>query len=81
MSDMDIDQRLDAIARNLDTLTKIHLDNDREYRERFDRMSAGYNDRFQRNEQRLAQVMDAMNRLITIVESRQQRLDDLEGGR
>jgi len=32
---MTIDERLEAVARNLDTLTKSHLDDDREYRERF----------------------------------------------
>ncbi len=33
---MTIDERLEAVARNLDLLTKVHLDYDREYRERFD---------------------------------------------
>src|SRR5690242_16378341 len=32
---MTIDERLEAITHSLDTLTKIHLDNDREYHDRF----------------------------------------------
>jgi hypothetical protein len=36
---MTIDERLEAVARNLDTLAKIHLDNDREYRERMDQIT------------------------------------------
>lgn len=32
------------------------------------------------NEQRIAQLMDVMNRLVRIVESHEHRLDDLEGG-
>lgn len=36
---MTIDERLEAIAGNLDTLTKIHLDNDREYRGRFKQLT------------------------------------------
>jgi HD-GYP domain-containing protein (c-di-GMP phosphodiesterase class II) len=31
---MTFEERLESIAQNLDMLTKIHLDNDREYRER-----------------------------------------------
>ena len=36
---MTIDERLEAVARNLDMLTRIHLDDDREYRERFERLA------------------------------------------
>jgi HSCB C-terminal oligomerisation domain len=36
---MTLDERLEAIARNLDTLTQIHVDNDREYRERFQKLT------------------------------------------
>jgi hypothetical protein len=36
---MTIDERLDAVAHNLDVMTKIHLDNDREFRERMDQIN------------------------------------------
>jgi len=36
---MTIDERLEALAVQLDTLTRIHIDNDREFRERFDRLT------------------------------------------
>ena len=65
---MTIDEQLQQITANLNTLTRIHLDNDREYRERF-----------QQNEKRLAQLMDSKNRLVSVMEAREQRLDDPEG--
>ena len=37
---MNLDERLELIGQRLDMLTKIHLDNDREYRERMDQMAA-----------------------------------------
>jgi hypothetical protein len=37
---MTIDERLEAVAQDLQTLTHIHLDNDREYRERFQQLTA-----------------------------------------
>ncbi len=36
---MTIDERLEAVAVQLDQLTRIHIDNDREYRERFERLA------------------------------------------
>jgi hypothetical protein len=63
-----IDEQLQQITANLNTLTRIHLDNDREYRERF-----------LQNEKRLAQLMDSKNRLVSVMEAREQRLDDPEG--
>jgi hypothetical protein len=63
-----IDEQLQQITENLNTLTRIHLDDDREYRERF-----------LQNEKRLAQLVDSMNRLVNVVEAHEQRLDDLEG--
>jgi hypothetical protein len=36
---MTIEERLEAVAVQLDTLTRIHIDNDREFRERFDRLT------------------------------------------
>ena len=50
-----ISEKVDAIAHNLDVLTRMHVDNDREYQERF-----------QANEKRLAQVMDTVERLARI---------------
>jgi queuine/archaeosine tRNA-ribosyltransferase len=34
---MNIDERLESVARNLDMLIRIHLDSEREYRERLDK--------------------------------------------
>jgi hypothetical protein len=62
-----IEEQLQQISENLNTLTRIHLGNDREYRERF-----------VANEKRLAQLMDTMNRLGRILEIHDQRLDDHE---
>ena len=39
MRAMTIDERLEAVAVELDTLTRIHIDNDREYRDRFERLA------------------------------------------
>ena len=79
---MTIDERLDNIARNLDILTKMHLDAERE-REEAERERAEndrqYHTRFQKNEERLAQLMDGMSRIIRIIEIHEHRLDDLEG--
>jgi hypothetical protein len=78
---MTIDERLEAIAQNLDLLTRIHLDNDREYRERFRQIEDLFQkneERFQQNETRVGQLMDTMNRLGRIIEIHDQRLDDLE---
>ena len=78
---MTIDERLEAIAQNLDQLTRIHIDSDREYRERFQQIEELFRrneERFDRNEGRLAQFMDTMNRLGRILEIHEQRLDDLE---
>ena len=50
---MTIDEQLQQITENLNTLTRIHLDTDCEYRERF-----------LQNEKRLAQLMDSINRLV-----------------
>ena len=78
---MNIDERLEAMARTLDTLIKIHLDNDREYRERFAEIAGAQRE----NEARFAQVtrnfevmLDSLNRLAEIARAHEQRLDDLE---
>jgi len=80
---MTIDERLENISRNLDTLTKLHLDSERQREQDDSERRANdreYRERFQQNEKRLAQLMDTMNRLGRILEIHDQRLDDLEGG-
>ena len=91
---MTIDERLENIARNLDTLTKLHLDSDREWRE-----GQAANEELLRelqvanekaraaNEKRFAQIAynfevmhDSIKRLERIALAHEQRLDDLEGG-
>ena len=64
---MTIDERLEALTHTVELLAQMHLDRDREYQLRF-----------QRNEERLRQLMDAMNRLGRIIEIDEQRLDDME---
>src|ERR1043166_1037356 len=39
---MNIDERLEAVARNLDTLTRIHLDANRDYLARFEASEARF---------------------------------------
>jgi hypothetical protein len=89
------DERLDkltdkvsAIAEHLDLLTRMHIDNEREFRERFDKIEDLFQrneerfqrteERFQRNEERLAQLMDTMNIVGRILTLHEKRLDDLE---
>jgi hypothetical protein len=78
---MTIDERLESIARNLDTLTKLHLDGEREWRE-----AQAANEKSQAaNEKRFAQITrnfevvhDSIKRLERIAVAHEQRLDDLE---
>jgi hypothetical protein len=72
---MTVDERLENIARNLDMLTKIHLDNDREYHERFREIAESF--ATVRNNFEI--VLDSIKRLEVIATSHDQRLDDLEG--
>ena len=58
---MTIDERLEAVARSLDTLTQIHLDNDREYRDRFERLASAQ-EKNSRDIQALTVRMDALTR-------------------
>ena len=54
-----VDERIESIARTLDMLTKIHLDNDREYRERFEEIAAAQRETAaaqRENEKRFAAV-------------------------
>jgi hypothetical protein len=79
---MNIDERLERISQNLDTLTKIHLDNDREYRERFDKIAMSL-ESLTRDVQTLktATQQDGENirALARIAEIHERRLTALEG--
>lgn len=88
MVTMTIEERLEAIARNLDTLTQIHIDNDREYRERFQQLTAALEDNI-RDIRDLTQEMkglksllqqDAENiRALARIAEIHEQLDGLEG--
>jgi hypothetical protein len=65
---MDIEQKLEALTQTVELLARMHVDHEREYHERS-----------VRTDDRLAQLMETMNRLANIVEAEDQRLDDLEG--
>jgi hypothetical protein len=81
---MDIDDRLQALAKSLELVVSLHRDNEG----RIQALTQGLElvVSLQRdNEKRLAQVMDTMNRLGRIIEIHEQRhdehdarLDDLE---
>ena len=80
---MTFEERLEAIAklqfefrRDLDTLAKIHLNNDREWRERHDRMDARIN-KLLENSTKDAENIRALARSA---EMHERRLTDLEGG-
>ncbi len=78
---MTIDERIEAIASNLDTLTKLHLDNDREYRGMLGSLAATVG-RLDTAVEKLtdfaADVKDALRRLTNIAGAHQERLDDHE---
>ena len=86
---MTIEERLEAIAQNLDTLTRIHLDDDREYRERFNQLTETQQKNARDIEANARDIqslktllqMDAENirALARIAELHEQRLDRLEG--
>jgi len=73
---MTVDERIEAIARNLDTLTKIHLDNDREYRDRFTQLTAA----IEKLQISVQQDAENIRGLARIAEIHERRLTDLEGG-
>jgi hypothetical protein len=86
---MTIDERLEAVAHNLDMLTRIHLDDDREYRERFERLAEAQ-ERLEKAQERsfrdiqALQVMaqqdgENIRALARIAELHQRGLDELEG--
>jgi len=62
---MTIDERLEALTQSLELWSRMHMDASKEYEERF-----------RANEERLAQLMDTMNRLGRILEIHDQRIDD-----
>jgi hypothetical protein len=82
---MTFEERLEAITQNLDMLTKIHLDNDREYRERFtalekaqESLTKGLAD-FREDVTRYVASMDrVIEQLSNIALDHERRLKDLE---
>jgi len=77
-----VEERFERIESNLDMLIRIHLDNDREYRERF----AQDKERLDRlmtaiEELKAASKQDGehIHALVRIAEIHERRLSDLEG--
>ena len=79
---MTVEERFERMESNLDLLIKIHLDNDREYRERFaqdkerlDRLMAAI------EELRAVSKQDGehIHALVRIAEIHERRISDLEG--
>jgi hypothetical protein len=70
-----VEERFERMESNLDMLIKIHLDNDREYRERFDQLMAAI------EELKAASKQDGehIHALVRIAEIHERRLSDLEG--
>jgi hypothetical protein len=62
---MTIDERLEALTQSLELWQHMQMDASKEYEERF-----------RANENRLAHLMDTMNRLGRILEIHDQQLDD-----
>jgi len=78
---MNIDERVEALDKRLDTFIQITLDQNREFHERFLKVEAQMartDEQIARTDKRVVEVMETMNRLINIIESHEQRLDDLE---
>jgi hypothetical protein len=69
-----IDERLENIARNLDILTKLHLDSHREWRE----AQAENEKHFAQVTHNFEIVLDSIKRLERIATAHDERLDDLE---
>jgi hypothetical protein len=71
-----VEERFEQMESNLNMLIKIHLDNDREYRERFDQLMTAI------EELRAASKQDGehIHALVRIAEIHERRLSDLEGG-
>ena len=71
---MNIDERIEALAQTVELLARMQIDNEKRYAERF----AEIDEPFRQNEQRMAQVLDAINRLANIAEAHDVRLDNQE---
>jgi SMC interacting uncharacterized protein involved in chromosome segregation len=77
-----VEERFERIESNLDMLIKIHLDNDREYRERFDQVVKRLEQLTGAVEElRAASKQDGehIHALVRIAEIHERRLSDLEG--
>ena len=82
------DQRLDriaerheALAQTVEIIAGMQRASEARYDEnlaRYDERLARHDDLFAKNEVRLGQLMDTMNRLANIVVAHDQRLDNLE---
>ena len=72
---MTVEERFKRIESNLDMLIKIHLDTDREYRERFEQLMTAI------EELRAASKQDGehIHALVRIAGIHERRLSDLEG--
>jgi len=78
-----VEERFERMESNLDVLIKIHLDNDREYRERFDQVVKRMDQLTAAIEElRAASKQDGehIHALVRIAEIHERRLSDLEGG-
>jgi len=78
-----VEERFERMESNLDMLIKIHLDNDREYRELFDQVVKRMDRLMAAIEQlRAASKQDGehIHALVGIAEIHKRRLGDLEGG-
>ena len=79
---MTVEERFERIESNLDMLIKIHLDNDREYRERFDQIMRAIEElKGATQELRAASKQDGehIHALVRIAEIHERRISDLEG--
>ena len=77
-----IEANLQSVSDRLDTLTKIHLDSEQEWRERMGRIEASIEKMSAENrerDRRWNEIVDAIARLALIAQRHEQRLDDLEG--
>ena len=70
---MTIDERLERLAERHEALTQTV--------EVLAGMQRQNEKLFARNEERMGQLMDAVNRIVRVLESHERRLEDLEGGR
>jgi DNA repair exonuclease SbcCD ATPase subunit len=87
---MTIDERLEAVAQDLQRLTRIHLDNDREYRERFEKLTSALErtqgqlekmqGQLEKMQGQLGQDAENIRALARIAESHHERITRLEEG-